>query len=196
MTTSQTRCPLAMLTPNVKIGNVDPEKAGTFNAAFVLPITRDGRALLTVEKRGKNTKYGMLGGSARPNETDFQCMSREAKEETSVALSLITLARIAEGRGVLDGCKVYYDNSKSFAVKHDLVVPADLDVDTRFDPNKVVPMRKSRSTIDKKKLKKKMATQQLCIEFVPLSKLNDWKWRDEHMHNPSVLCARLMKMEG
>ena len=65
-----------MLTPNVKIGNVDPEKAGTFNAAFVLPITRDGRALLTVEKRGKNTKYGMLGGSARPNETDFQCMSR------------------------------------------------------------------------------------------------------------------------
>ena len=186
-----------MLTPNVKIGNVDPEKAGTFNAAFVLPITRDGRALLTVEKRGKHTKYGMLGGSARPNETDFQCMSREAKEETGGELSLITLARIAEGRGLLGGCKVYYENSKSFAVKHDLVVPADLDVDTRFDPSKVAPMRKSRSTIDKKKLKKKMATQQLRIEFVPLSKLNDWQWRGEHMfHAPSVLCARLMKVEG
>ena len=98
---------------------------------------------------------------------------------------------------MLGGCKVYYDNSKSFAVKHDLVVPADLDVDTRFDPSKVAPMRKSRSPIDKKKLKKKMATQQLRIEFVPLSKLNDWRWREENMHhNPSVLCARLMKMEG
>jgi 8-oxo-dGTP pyrophosphatase MutT (NUDIX family) len=50
-------------------------------------------------------KYGMLGGTARPGETEFQCMSREAKEETGGALTLITLARIAEGRGILDGSK-------------------------------------------------------------------------------------------
>ena len=50
-------------------------------------------------------KYGMLGGTARPGETEFQCMSREAKDETGGALTLITLARIAEGRGILDGSK-------------------------------------------------------------------------------------------
>ena len=179
----------------VKIGKVDPEHAGTFKGAFVLPITRDGRALLTVEKRGKDTKYGMLGGSARPKETDLECMSREAKEETSGELSLITLARIADGRGVINGRKVYYEQGRSFAVKHDLVVPTDLDVDTRFDPGKVASMRETRSPIDQKKQKKKAATQQLRIEFVPLTKLRDWQWRGEHMlHCPSVLCARLLKL--
>jgi hypothetical protein len=45
-----------MLTPDVttgiNIGEVGAERAGTFSSAFVLPITRDGRALLTEEKRG------------------------------------------------------------------------------------------------------------------------------------------------
>ena len=179
----------------VKIGKVDSAVAGTFSAAFVLPVTRDGRALLTKEQRGKIVKYGMLGGTARPGETDFQCMSREAKEETGGALTLITLARIAEGRGILDGGKAFYENSESFAVKHDLVVPADLDVDTRFEPSKVATLRSSRATIDKKgKQRKKAATHQLGIEFVPIAHVRDWQWRGENMHhNPSVLCARLMK---
>ena len=116
----------------VKIGTVIPEPKGAFSAAFVLPVTRDGRVLLTKEKRGQVAKYGMLGGKAKPDETDLQCMAREAKEETGGALSLITVSRIADGRGVLDGAKVYYENAKSWACKHDLVVPADLDVDTRF----------------------------------------------------------------
>ena len=181
----------------MKIGKVDPERPGGFSAAFVLPITRDGRVLLTKEKRGQKTKYGMLGGTARPDETDLQCMSREAKEETGGALSLITLARIAEGRGVLDGSKVYYENSKSFAVKHDLVVASDLDIDSRFEPAKAASMRTSRATIAKKKgkAKAKASTVQLGIEFAPIAKVRDWQWRGENMHhNASVLCARLMKM--
>ena len=97
-----------METAKIKIGKVDSEPAGSFSAAFVLPITRDGRVLLTKEKRGQIIRYGMLGGVARSDETDFQCMSREAKEETGGALSLITLARIADGRGILDGSKVHY----------------------------------------------------------------------------------------
>ena len=123
-----------METAKIKIGKVDSEPAGSFSAAFVLPITRDGRVLLTKEKRGQIIRYGMLGGVARSDETDFQCMSREAKEETGGALSLITLARIADGRGILDRSKVHYENSKSFAVKHDLVVASDLDIDSRFEP--------------------------------------------------------------
>lgn len=175
---------------------MDPERTGTVNAAFVLPITRDGRVLLTREKRGQAVKYGMLGGTARPDETDFQCMSREAKEETGGALSLVTLARIADGRGILDGGKVYYENAKSFAVKHDLVHKADLDVDTRFEMAKAAEMRTSRAVINKKRGKtKKQSTQQLGIEFVTIAQLRDWKWRGEHMHhNPSVLCARLFKL--
>ena len=183
----------------VRIAKLDPLKTGAFNAAFVLPVTRDGRVLLTKEKRGQQTKYGMRGGVARPGETDFQCMSREAKEETGGALSLTTLARIAEGRGILKGDvdsadpRTYYENSKSVAVRCDLVVPTDLDVDTRFEPSKAAAMRASRATIDKKK--KKTATQQLGIEFVPLAKVRDWEWRGSSMHhNASVLCARLMKL--
>ena len=185
-----------------RIAKLHPVKAEAFSAAFVLPQTRDGRVLLTKEERGQQTKYGMLGGVAHQGETDFQCMSREAKEETGGALSLSTLARIAEGRGILEGdtdSRVFYENSKSFAVIHDLVVPADLDVDTRFDSSKVVAMRTSRATIDKrkKKGKKAAATQQLGIEFVPLEKIRDYEWRGSNMHhNASVLCARLMKMGG
>ena len=179
----------------VKVSKVDPAKARTFSAAFVLPITRDDRVLLTKEKRGQQTKYGMLGGSARPDETDFQCMSREAREETGGVLSLITLARIAEGRGIVDGGKVYYEKSKSYAVKHDLVVPEDLDVDTRFEPSKAAAMRTRRAAIGKKKGKKIAATQQLAIEFVSLEQVGDWQWRGSNMHhNASVLCARLMKL--
>jgi len=181
---------------SVKIGRAPPEPKGSFAAAFVLPVTRGGRALLTKEKRGAVTKYGMLGGSARPGETDFQCMSREASEETGGALSLVTLARIAEGRGILDGAKVLYEQAKSFAVKHDLVHPADLDVDTRFDAGKAAAMRTGRATIAKKKQKKaKRPTEQLGVEFVPMASLRDWEWRGKHMHHaPSVLCARLLKL--
>lgn len=178
------------------IGIVTPAAKATFSAAFVLPITRDGRALLTKETRGRETKYGMLGGKAKPEETDFQCMAREANVETGGALSLVTISRIAEGRGVLDGGKVYYYNAKSWACKHDLVVPADLDVDARFEPRKAAEMRTttSRATIQKKKRRTPPA-KQLGVEFVPIEKLRDWQWRDEHMHHTaSVLAARLMKL--
>ena len=179
------------------IGIVTPAAKTTFSAAFVLPVTRDGRVLLTKEKRGQATKYGMLGGSAKPEETDYQCMAREAKEETGGALSLITISRIAEGRGILDGGKVYYENAKSWACKHDLVVPADLDVDTRFEPRKAAEMRTSRVAIQKKKKKRsnKPPAQQLGVEFVPIEHVRDWQWRGENMHHTaSVLAARLMKL--
>ena len=71
---------LAMEDSKIKIGKVNPEPAASFSAAFVLPITRDGRVLLTKAQRGQVIKYGMLGDAARSDETDLQCMSREAKE--------------------------------------------------------------------------------------------------------------------
>ena len=56
-------------------------------------------------------------------------------------------------------------------------------------------LRSSRATIDKNgKQRKKAATHQLGIEFVPIAHVRDWQWRGENMHhNPSVLCAHLMK---
>ena len=180
---------------SVKIAAVTPEAKGSFAAAFVLPITRDGRALLTKEKRGSKVKYGMLGGKALPEETDFQCMSREAKEESGGALSFITLARISEGRGIIDGVKVYYENSKSYAVQHDLVVSSDLDVATRFEPAKAA-MRTSRAVIKKKKKgAAKRSTEQVGLEFVPMESLRNSEWRGKNMHHvASVLAARLLKM--
>ena len=181
---------------SLKIATMTPEPKGSFAAAFVLPITRDGRALLTKEnKRGSTVKYGMLGGKAQPEETDFQCMSREAQEESGGAISLITLARIAEGRGILDGVRVYYDHAKSFAVKHDLVVPKDLDVATRFKPSEAAKMRTSLAVIKKKKgAATKRPTEQVGLEFVPMDSLRDWVWRDKNMnHVAAVLAARLLK---
>jgi len=180
-----------------KVVKAEPTTGG-FNAAFVVPIPRDGHALLTKEKvkvrAGQSEiKYGMLGGKVEDGESDFQCMAREAKEESGGALSDITIARIAEGSGVIDGgpnTKVYYDRAKSFAVKHDLVVPVDADVSSRFDATKAASMRTSRAAIKKKK----RAAEQVGLEFVPLDKLRDYKWRGDHMrHAASVLCARLMK---
>jgi 8-oxo-dGTP pyrophosphatase MutT (NUDIX family) len=183
----------------LNIRTVSPEKKGSFGSAFVLPLTRDGRVLLTKEKRGTVVKYGMLGGSARPEETDFQCMSRAAKEESGGALSLVTIARISEGRGIINAAKVYYENSRSYAVKHDLVHHADLNVTERFEPENVKTMRASRATIEKKKTKKrattKRAAEQLGLEFVPLYSLRSWEWRGKHMHHvASVLAARLTKL--
>ena len=181
---------------SVKIAAVTPEAKGSFAAAFVLPITRDDRALLTKEKRGSEVKYGMIGGKALPEENDFQCMSREAKEESGGAISLVTLARISDGRGVINGAKVYYENSKSYAVKHDLVHPPDLDVTNRFEPAKAAAMRTSRAVIKKKKKgAAKRPTEQVGLEFVPMESLRDWEWRSENMnHVASVLAARLLKV--
>ena len=159
----------------------------------MLPITRDDRVLLTKEKRGKVEAYGLIGGSARPGETDFKCMSREAKEDSGGALSLVTLARIAEGRGVLGGGRALYERVNSVAVKHDLVHRPDFDVDARFDAGKAAAMRTSRATIKKKKAKPPAV--QLALEFVPMAQLRDWEWRSKNMHHvASVLAARLLKL--
>ena len=177
-----------------KIVHVDPAAKGSFKAAFVLPITRDGHAMLTWEKRGKALRYGMLGGKAKPEETDYQCMAREAKEETNGALSDNTILRIAGGRGIIEGSgnapnapsKVYYENAKAWAIKHDLVVPEDLELKAQFEPEKATELCTP--------IKKKKRTLSMGIEFVPLTKLRDFKWRGENMHHcASVLCARLLK---
>ena len=189
----------------VKIAKVAPTPSGSFSSAFCLPITRDGRVLLTKEQRGTEVKYGMLGGKPHEGETDFQTMAREADEETGGALSKTTLTRLANGCGIIDGAKVVYEGAKSVALKHDLVIPVDFDVDTRFDPRKAAAMASDQPTqstqstqstqpIQKKK-RKKAKTVQLGLEFVPLDQVRDWQWRGANMdHNSSVLCSRLMKL--
>ena len=161
----------------------------SFGAAFVLPVTRDGRALLTRELRGKEEKFGLLGGKAKPGEDRFACMAREAKEESGGALSETTLLRIGRGAGQL-GEAVYFDKSDCVAIKHDLVVPKDLDVDTRFDHKKVERLQDPAQ----KKKKSHAPTVHTGLEFVSLEKLRDHTWRGKHIHfNASVLCARLVK---
>ena len=172
-----------------------PATKSTFNSAYILPITSDRRVLLTKEKRGNTVKYSMLGGSAEPNETDFECMARTAKEKSGGALSSDTLTRIAEGRGIIGGGKAFYENIKGYAVKFYLDIEADLDVDTRFDARKASAMRSSRASIVKKKKSKKPETQVLALEFVDMENVRNHVWRAENMHHvASVLTARLMKV--
>ena len=45
------------------------------------------------------------------------CLGRPKKD--GGGLSLTTVTRLAEGRGILVGVDFYYENSTSYAVKHD-----------------------------------------------------------------------------
>jgi hypothetical protein len=121
--------------------------------------------LLTVERRGLETRFGLLGGEAEPGETDLQCMARCAS--SGAALSAATIARIADGRGVLGGAKV--EAGGCWACKHDLVVAADAGgCGTATDRAK-------------------------RVELVPEESLRDARWRNERMHQaPAALCARLV----
>jgi hypothetical protein len=164
---------------------------GLAKNAYVLPVTQDGRALVTRERCGRHEKIGMLGGSVNQGETVWECMSREAKAESGGALSDETAERIGSGAGLL-GTPAYFETTDSVALIHDLCVPSDFDADLRFDGKKVAALR---GAIKKKTRKsKKPPTVQLGTEFVSMDKLRDWAWRSEHMSfNASVLCARLMK---
>ena len=185
-------------------------ESGAYGAAFVLPITRDGRALLARERRGHETRLALLGGKALPGEDAFACAAREAHEETGGALSNVARARIARGAGV-KGAPVAFrgphqpEATQSVAVAHDLVTKEDLDVPARFDAPEAARLRTlsettraRRSAIGKTRrkttTKTPSATVQLGTEFVPLASLRNHAWRAAHMHAfpHSVLVARLM----
>ena len=174
-----------------------PPEFGEFSSAFVLPITRDGRALLTREQRGNDEKFGLLGGKAHSGENAFECMAREANEESAGTLSKATLLRVGRGAGVLD-LPVEYTQSgaspdkRAIAAKHDLVAEKMFDFETRFDTKKAALMRTPEPTLGKKR--KRQSTVQLGVELVSVEMLRDCSWRNKHMHfMPSVLCARLLK---
>ena len=180
-----------------------------FRFSFVLPVTRDGRALLKREKHGDDVpKLALLGGKAIAGEDSFQCAAREANEESGGALSKVTILRISRGAGVkcqADFHAPYQEPvTKSVAVVHDLVVPEDTDVDMRFDKQEAVRLKAASKkagahpTIGKKKkpMKKcRVYAEQLDIVFVPLANLRSQEWREKSMHPfpHSVLVARLMK---
>ena len=171
--------------------------AGEFTSSFVLPVTRDGFALLTRERRGKEDKYGLLGGKAHEGEDSYTCASREAKEESGGALSDTTLKRIARGAGIL-AC-TSYDHANAVAVKHDLVPQADADAHARFDKIEAARLRavsasaKLATPIKKKRKSKGPPTVQLGLVKVAMSDLRNFQWRKDNMHFcPSVLAARLM----
>ena len=134
---------------SVRILRADPAPMDTYGSSFVLPITRDGFALLAKEERVKSgvkeTKLALLGGKALPQEDAFQCASREAIEETGGALSDVTRLRLARGAGVravAEYCGPQQGpNARSMGTAHDLVVPADRDVDQRFDAEEAERLR-------------------------------------------------------
>ena len=85
------------------------------------------------------------------------------------------------------------------AMTHDLVVPADVDVDTRFDANEAQRLRALsekltvvRPAIGKKRRKSSTSstTVQLGLVFVPLADLRSHMCMFDFPH--SVLASRLM----
>ena len=182
-------------------------ETGKYRSAFVLPVTREGYALLAREKKGSDTKLALLGGKAMAGENSFQCAARGAKEESGGALSKVSLLRISRGAGVKGTPVGYYaqnqePHTQSTAVVHDLVVKEDKDVNLQFNKQEAARLRAAsektgvRPTIGKKKKStKKTATEQLGLVFIALDDLRCVKWREENMFTfpHSVLAARLVK---
>ena len=123
----------------------------------------------------------------------FQCAAHEAYEETGGALSDVSRARIACGAGLKGRVAVFcgpYQTAatQSVAVAHDLVHEADMDVPKRFNKEEAARLAAAsektaiRTTIKKKKPRKRVPTVTLSTEFVPLASLRDAAWRQEHMH--------------
>ncbi len=59
------------------------EKIKRQNTAMVLPITRDGKIIITYQQQpGKKPFLGLVGGRIDRNETPLQAVKRELLEET------------------------------------------------------------------------------------------------------------------
>jgi hypothetical protein len=182
-------------------------ETGMYRSAFVLPVTREGYALLACEKKGSETKYALLGGKAMAGENSFQCAARGAKEESGGALSGVSILRIARGAGVKGTPVAYYaqnqePTTQNTAVVHDLVVKEDTDVNLKFNKQEAARLRvvSERTGVypsigKKRKPNKKTATEQIGLVFISLDILRSMKWREENMFTfpHSVLAARLMK---
>lgn len=159
-------------------------------ASFVLPIDRNDRVLLVKEEKGKKELLSLLGGKVKHGENIFQTAARHAKIESGCGrgkggLTATTISRIERGAGLLGplGLVSRYEKSGCVAFAHDLVVPKDSDVETRFPRGGFVVDDSS----------SKMKTKELDLVWVPIAQLKDRSWREKNLHFiASVLCARMM----
>ena len=150
-----------------------------YRAAFVLLVCDDNgvtRVLLSRERRGSETRLGVLGGKREAADGGFptHTASREAWEETGQRLSEATRRRLRDGE--LIG-RTWHGQSKAHVLVHRIVEAADFDLDSRF-PAGGVPPRPGSKTV------------QLGVAWVPLASVLDAAWRRAHMHtHASVLAA-------
>ena len=188
------------------------ELQGAFSSSFVLPIRRDGFALLAKSQRvvsgAQQTKFALIGGKPLGSEDSFMCAGRKMNEETGASISSTTRTRIQRGAGV--GAIAEYVcpngnvNSRSMAMTHDLVVKDDTDVDQRFALKtaqslsaaslKSHTFRKSAIRKGSRQTLKRPTSLQVGLEFVPVNDIKCCKWREEHMFTfpHAVLVSRLM----
>ena len=185
---------------------------GTYSSSFILPITRDGFALLSKTERvvsgAPQTKFALIGGKPMECEDAYMCAGRKMHEETGGSLSFVTRARVKRGAGM--GAIVHYVcpnakiDSRCMAMMHDLVVDEDRDVDQRFDLNAAQRLAAmslkshtaQRSAIQKRSRKgpKKSTSLQVGLQFVPVNDIKCNEWRKGHMFTfpHAVLVSRLM----
>ena len=139
--------------------------------ASVIPVS-NGRALLTVEVRKGEQKYGLFGGKAEPGETLAQTAAREAFEESGHALSDATCNAISKlGLTAFKECR---DTFMHVAVAP--VGPEDAAAPAHF--------------IEANANRAGSSTKQIGIEWIGISDLLHYRWRLENMHkNQSFMVA-------
>ena len=142
--------------------------------ASVIPV-HNGRALLTIEVRGRKRGYGLFGGKAEPGETLAVTAAREAYEETGGILSDASRAAIES----LDST-AFKECRK--AAMHVAVVPVGGEDDN------------APSLFDEAKANRPGSkTTHVGVEWVDINKLLDYRWRTGtgymHYHHSLMVCA-------
>ena len=143
--------------------------------ASVIPVS-NGRALLTVEVRKGEKKYGLFGGKAEPgDETLAQTAAREAFEESGRALSGAT-------RNAISRLEPTAFRECSNAFMHVAVAPVgpeDAEAPARFRPANA---NRAGST-----------TKHVGIEWVDIADLLNHKWRFKNVHYHQRLMVTVVR---
>ena len=136
--------------------------------ASVIPVS-NGRALLTIEVRKREQKYGLFGGKAEPGETLAQTAAREAFEESGRTLS-------DASRHIISQLEPAAFKECRMAEMHVAVAP--VGTEDAAAPARFIEANANRAG---------STTKHVDIEWVDIAKLLDHRWRKDNVHHHQAL---------
>ena len=133
--------------------------------ASAIPVS-NGRALLTIEVRSGQRKYGLFGGKAEPGERHAQTAAREAFEESGHTLSDASRNAISQlSDAAFKECRTEHN------VMHVAVAPVGTE-------DAAAPARFNEANANRAG----STTKHVGTEWVDIKKLLNYRWRKDNVH--------------